>query len=399
MQRSYNMLKELSKSCSITLISLGTYSKITNFYQNFDEGVSQVKNSLSEICQDVVIVPHGKYSRRKNKIINGFKSLFRPEPYDVAILENKEFFLAVKKAVSEKEYDLIHIDTVGLWQYINGIDLPTILNHHNVESQMLFRRAKNSKFPLNIYFSNQAVKLRKIENKACHTVSANVTCSQLDSDRLSQIGVKTAHVIPNGVDTDYFFRQRNYPCPKLSEECKLLFVGGLEWYPNAQAVSYLLEHVWPKLNKQVADISLSVVGRGKHDKLEKYASENKRIFAPGFVDDVRPIMEEASIYVCPIKDGGGTKLKILDALAMGIPIVADPIACEGIDVVNGEHVLFASTGEEYIEAIKTLNNNVELRKKISQNAQRLIAEKYSYKKVGENIREIYEKVPSGHEVY
>jgi len=109
----------------------------------------------------------------------------------------------------------------------------------------------------------------------------------------------------------------------------------------------------------------------------------------GFVDDVRPYIEEASVYVCPIRDGGGTKLKILDALAMGKVIIAHPISCEGIDVVDGESILYASTAEEYVYQFERVMEDLILREKIEKGARRVVEEKYSFAAIGRDLASSY----------
>ena len=124
------------------------------------------------------------------------------------------------------------------------------------------------------------------------------------------------------------------------------------------------------------------------------ADENYHVH--GFVDDIKSIFNQAGIYVCPISDGGGTKLKILDALAMGKPIVANRIACEGIDVIEGKSVLFAETPEEYVNKINMLIESRSLREKLREEGVKLIREKYSYDIVGEELIKLLEEARSRH---
>lgn len=385
MQRSYNMLKELSKAAEITLISFASVSKVTPYYDDYEEGIRAIESELGKICHQVHLVPHGKYNRKKNKIINGIKSLFDSAPYDIACLKNQRMFNAINRVVNQ-HFDVVHADTIGLWPYVEDLNIPIILNHHNIESAMLERRAKNSQFPLNIYFNNQAKKLAAIEEKACRKAKLNITCSTLDSHRLLEGSLNNSIPIPNGVDISYFSRKQEY---KNSKQCNLIFVGGLEWYPNEEAMIYFSERVWPQLKTKLKSVSMTVVGRGKIKSLEALSQSDQNFNTTGFVDDARPLFENASIYICPIQDGGGTKLKILDALAMGVPIIAHPIACEGIDVIENHHVIFASTPEEYIEKIIELQENYQLRKALSDNGRKLIEDQYSYDIIGKKIKSIY----------
>lgn len=387
MQRSYNMLKIVSKPEHVTLLSLATYSKITAYYGDYEHGVDTIQDALSELCDEVILVPHGgNYNRKANKSINGFKSLFSSAAYDVVSLRNQKMAEQVNAQVKNGSFDLVHLDTLGLYQYVEKIRIPIILNHHNIESQMMQRRAENAKPPFSYFLKSQAKKLRDLEDKVCKSVDLNVTCSEFDANVLDSREAAKTISIPNGVDLKYFSRTNQYVSKKTA---KLIFVGGLEWYPNKAAMLFFAEHIWPILREKMEHATMTVVGRGRVKALNRLAATDERFQITGFVEDILPLMESADIYVCPIVDGGGTKLKILDALAMGIPIVAHPIACEGIDVVEGRHVLFAKSAEDFTAKIILLSRNEALREELSVNGRKLIEEKYSYEVVGKKLLKTY----------
>lgn len=135
---------------------------------------------------------------------------------------------------------------------------------------------------------------------------------------------------------------------------------------------------------------MHVVGESPPQELHDLASNDNNFFVYGFVDNIKNIFDQSGIYVCPISDGGGTKLKILDALAMGKPIVANEIACEGINVTNGLNVLFAETPAEYVAKISELISDSSLRQKLSDNSRMLILEQYSYDVVGRDLVRLLE---------
>ena len=236
---------------------------------------------------------------------------------------------------------MIWFDTISLVQYnlTTKIDNSfTILNHHNIESDMMFRRAGKEKNILKkIYYLIEAYKLKNYErNKVCN-FDINVTCSPLDSKRIEHIspGIVT-RVIPNGVDTKFFLPNSTV----IADPYSLVFIGGMSWYPNREAMLFFARQIWPLLKERIPSIKMNVVGECPPQELFELAKWDSNFHVHGFVDDVKKYFNEAGIYVCPISDGGGTKLKILDALAMGKPIVANPVACEGIDVINGKNVSF-----------------------------------------------------------
>ena len=169
----------------------------------------------------------------------------------------------------------------------------------------------------------------------------------------------------------------------------MIFVGGLSWYPNVAAVRFIIDEVWSRLEGEIDDVTMTVVGKKPPDWIVDFSKKNSKFSVTGFVDDVRPYMERAAVYVCPISDGGGTKLKILDALAMGKAIVAHPVACEGIDVEDGVNVIFATTPDEYIERIKLLFSDKDYRNLIGDNGRKLIQSKYNFIDIGKKLNRLY----------
>ena len=391
-QRSYNMLKQLSKYADVSLLSLAPYSKIASFFNNYEAGIEEIEHELGKYCDEIRLIPHGRHKRQTAKTLNALKSLVRNDPYDVVCLESKELETSLTKALAENNYDAIHLDTIGLWPYVANLDIPLILNHHNIESQMLQRRASKTSWPLSQYIRSQESKLQKLEIQAGAKARINVTCSRDDGQRLSEIGIDNVAEIPNGVDLSYFSRRQNYQATESGID--LIFAGGLEWYPNRDAMIFFAKKVWPQLKAKPQAATMTVVGRGSIPLLNNIAATDSSFKVAGFVPDVRTYLEQASIYVCPIRDGGGTKLKVLDALGMGIPLIAHPIACEGINVRNGEHVIFAETPKQFCDAILSLSAAPELKMKLSANGRQLIEEQYCYNKIGEKMAKVYQLICS-----
>ena len=391
-QRSYNMLKQLSKYADVSLLSLAPYSKIASFFNNYEAGIEEIEHELGKYCDEIRLIPHGRHKRQTAKTLNALKSLVRNDPYDVVCLESKELETSLTKALAENNYDAIHLDTIGLWPYVANLDIPLILNHHNIESQMLQRRASKTSWPLSQYIRSQESKLQKLEIQAGAKARINVTCSRDDGQRLSEIGIDNVAEIPNGVDLSYFSRRQNYQATESGID--LIFAGGLEWYPNRDAMIFFAKKVWPQLKAKAQAATMTVVGRGSIPLLNDIAATDSSFKVAGFVPDVRTYLEQASIYVCPIRDGGGTKLKVLDALGMGIPLIAHPIACEGINVRNGEHVIFAETPKQFCDAILSLSAAPELKMKLSANGRQLIEEQYCYNKIGEKMAKVYQLICS-----
>ena len=212
----------------------------------------------------------------------------------------------------------------------------------------------------------------------------NLVVSPEDGEalKLHSPGVKTT-VVANGVDTEFFVPR---PDP---EGRTLLFCGGLDWYPNAEAMEHFFEAIWPRLTRRLPDVQMLVVGRRPQKWLKDLGTSDRRIRVTGFVDDVRPYFRAATAYVCPIRIGGGTRLKILDALAMGMPLVGTTFACSGISVEHGRSVLLADDPDSFVDQVVRLLDDPVLRCELASSGRDLVVRKYSWDVVGRSLHSAY----------
>jgi glycosyltransferase involved in cell wall biosynthesis len=296
----------------------------------------------------------------------------------------------VENIAKHEKYDLVHLDTAGLFPYAKIFsDTPLILNHHNIESQMMLKRyEKEKKFFRKTYFKREARKIREYERNICLKCVMNLVVSDLDALRLKEtIGDNiNMTVIPNGVDLEYF-----KPSKCVDHNIGgLVFAGGMSYYPNREAMLYFLHEIWPILRKDNPNRRVTIVGRNPPKELCNIDNE-PNIVATGYVEDVRPYIDSAKIYICPITNGGGTRLKILDALAMAKPLVATAFAVEGLGLVEEEHYLRADNASEFVAQIKRLENDDRLCKNISSAGRRFVESRYSWEIIGEKLEETYRK--------
>jgi glycosyltransferase involved in cell wall biosynthesis len=385
-QRSYNLIRELSKYHELVVVAfnqrahIGEGVALNDAIHHF--GSFCVIHSVHDIPSD--LAPFGA-SRL------AISSLISRDGYTIRWLRSEKYRRAVEEAVRKFQPDAAHFDTISLAPYRKLVQKPAALNHHNIESDMLLRRSElDPNLLKKVYFAQEGRRLRRYEKQAAREFDVHLTCSALDAQRLQAVTYPDlqTEVIPNGVDLSYF-------CPsetvtKIPES--LVFAGRLSWYPNAAAVKYLAGEIWPLLRLRRPSASVKVIGKSPPAELVAAAAADSSITVTGFVDDVRPYLEEALVYVCPIFDGGGTKLKILDALAMGCAIVAHPIACEGIEVTDGKDVLLASTPNEFVSAIERLFDDASLRSRLRENALALARSTYSFIEIGKKLSQCYERI-------
>lgn len=382
LQRTFNMISEVGKYHEITLVAFNQSGFLKASLPDQPDPLAFAEKKLSEIVESVHTLSIEEDAIPGGRYITAFKALLSGRAYNMEWLKSAEARRTIKRLLSQDSFDVVHIDTISLCVYADLFQgLPIVLNHHNFESAMLKSRSTTeSNFLKSLYFRYEASRLLKSENYYCQLSDLNITCSE-DDGKAMQVAVGGGQflTVPNGVDVSYFF-----PKPSATiVEGSIVIVGGLSWYPNREAVEYFIRQIWPILKKRAPNTRVDVIGRGPTDEMLKLAETEELFHVHGFVDDVREYLWRAQFYLCPIKTGGGTKLKILDALASGCCIIADPFACKGIEVKNGVEVLYAETPEDYVDAILKLRAHPEDEMCLREAGPELIRNKYSYIEIGQ----------------
>jgi len=318
-------------------------------------------------------------------------SLLRRDPSTVNWLKSVAMRTAVQNLVGQVDLDLVHFDTISLAPYHAAVqDVASVMDHHSIESHMLLRRAeKEPNLLKRFYYWQEGTRLAHYEKRMCARMDANITCSELDSDRLRELIGNRSRVteVPNGVDIEYF-----KPSPDAVIPRSMVFVGSLNWYPNRDAMLYFASELWPLIRQRYPDARMDVVGAEPPKALLELAGRDSQFRVHGFVDDVRPYIANAAVYVCPIRDGGGTRLKILDALAMGKAVLAHPIAYEGLNVTDNKNILTASEPAEYLAHLDRLFADENYRRTFGDAGRELIVQEYSYASIGKRLASLYSEI-------
>ncbi len=382
LQRSRNLLLELCRRHEVHLVSL--YRRVDTRFIS-DIGVAQ--QDLQQYCRTVELIPYG--SSCWKKCMAGGKAFIASTPLSVSLYSSRALVARVLQLTRDYQIDLVHSDTLGLIDTI--LDrFPAavkVLNHHNLESHMMFRRAETEHYRSKKFlFFKEASRLQTYENQVCRRYDMNLVVSDLDQDRLRHQNpeVRTS-VIENSVDCRYYAY-----APRDGAGQSLVFAGALDWYPNADAMRYFCQELWPSLKQRHSTLVMDVIGRNPPEDLRVLIAAQKDIRLHGYVSDVRPYVRRARVFVCPIRDGGGTRLKLLDALAQGIPVVATDIACEGLNLKHEEQVLLANTPDEFIRQIDRLLSDESLCHDLSVNGRKYVECTYSAVSVGEKLSTLYE---------
>ena len=384
-QRSYNLIREVAKEHSVYLIALNQWASLPT-----NDDVRQAVQHLQKFCKEVEVADIVASSNQFSYYILAFSSLFSVLPFKVRWLKSKKMYRKIHEAIQSRKIDVVHYDTVWLGEYFQcAREIPKVLNHHNIESEMMARRIK---FERNIlkkfYFYIESKKLKRYERRKCPQTNPNIVVSELDKRRLNNIVPRIPiETIPNGVDIHYFRPFHEQRTPK-----SLIFAGGMSWYPNRDAMTYFCQQIWPVLKRNEPHTVFTIVGRNPPVKIIKMAKKDAYLKVTGYVDDVRKYLNRAEVYVCPIRDGGGTRLKILDALSAGLPVVATSFSCEGLDVTPEKNVLIADAPHEFVHQIQRIFYDERLKKQLQTESRKLVEKKYSWEIMGRKLNLLYKKI-------
>jgi sugar transferase (PEP-CTERM/EpsH1 system associated) len=388
LSRSYHLLRELTHRHRVDLVAFVQEQWVSTLFASRQDGLDQSRRALGEFCHSVTFLPIDSLARRFGKHRTALRALLGGSTYTTSWLKSRSAESVIRGLAESGGYDLVHVDTIGLAPYRElAAGLPATLTHHNIESHMMLRRADNAgNFLARNYFHNEGRMLRRYEQDVAARFAAHITCSELDAERFREI-VPDANivVVPNGVDCEFFASRGVEIRPN-----SLVFVGTMNWYPNVQAVSYLLREVWPALKSAVPAATLDIAGSNPPDSIVNLARSLRDVTVQGYLPDVRPLIDSAAVFACPIQDGGGTKLKILDAFAMEKCVIAHPIACEGIEVSPGRNVVLASSPQQFVAEITSLLADDTRRKALGRAARELVETRYSYREIGVRFSAVLE---------
>jgi glycosyltransferase involved in cell wall biosynthesis len=262
-----------------------------------------------------------------------------------------------------------------------GIATPVVLFQHNVE-HMIWKRLRDvERTPWRrVLLEVEWKKMRRYEALACEKADLTLAVSDADRELLAQCAPRaTIRTIPTGVDTAYFH-------PNGAEEAptSLVFTGAMDWYPNEDGVIYFIDTILSAIRRSVPEVSLSVVGRNPSERLRSVAAR-AGVHVTGTVEDVRPHVARATICVVPLRVGGGTRLKIFEAMAMGKAVVSTTVGAEGLPVVPGHHLLLADGVEDFANAVTSLLRDPGRRQRLGRAGRRLVQDHHSWTQVAQEF--------------
>ena len=374
--RVYHLLRALAQRHEVTLVAFA-----------FGTAKPEAASELREICQRGVVLPVDPIQRSRRSTLHTFLSLI---PTAASLLP--EMQALVGEVAATTNYDTVIASTMTMSRY--ALALPErgtrILEEHNSLSRWMYERfqaqgsalerlrcwlswRKARSFEAHLYRHFDLVTMVSCED---HAVVSTVL--QSEPPRLA--------IVPNGVDCRY-----NHPHIHIAEPSpqQLIYNGALSYSANFDAMSFFLTKIYPLIKNGCPEVQLSITGSADGVDLGALPLDPS-IRLLGFLDDVRTAVAGAAVMVAPIREGGGSRLKILEAMALGTPVVATSKGAEGLEVVDGEHLLIADDPAAFAAATLRLLREPVLRARLATNARRLVEERYDWSHIGASFVELVE---------
>ncbi|MFZ4764480.1 MAG: glycosyltransferase [Roseimicrobium sp.] len=337
-----------------------------------------------EYCSKAYWVDHSTPSHQSLAFAAGALANLLPgsKPYAVARFASHKLHDLIASVLEAEAFDLVVCDflfpAASLPWHLHkpGQSPHWVLFQHNVESLIWERRAASKRGLASLYLKAQASRMRSFEGTQCRKFDGILTVSADDSATLTAKFdlPQVLGVVPTGVDAAYFQAlPREIPLRPT-----IVFVGSMDWYANVDAVTFFANEVWPRVRQELPNAVFQIVGRTPPPDVIALQSEAMGIEVSGTVPDVRPFMRRSHAMVVPLRIGGGTRLKIYEAMAAELPVVSTRIGAEGLPVADGEHLLLADDAEQMATAVLRLCRDVTYGQHLAQQAYSEVIAKHTW---------------------
>ncbi|HLG14436.1 MAG TPA: glycosyltransferase [Blastocatellia bacterium] len=393
--RNFHLARELARRTRLTYLGFEDQTGAADRHAR-DEG------ELEDLCEELISVPlEGAYTL--GKVVRG---AFGRVPLTLLNYTTPAMKAELQRLLARRQFDGVQVEGVHLFEYLpiirSAINRPLVIcDWHNVESDLMRQYAQRAPTPWRrAYARLTARRMSEVERRALTAFDAHIVVSENDRARLLDVE-PTARVvaIENGVDADHFSdaeieqvyvewlssHTRREGAPDVK---RVLFVGSMDYHANIEAATRFATTVWPSVHTEAPELVFTIVGRRPSDEVRALANL-PGVEVTGTVDDVRPYYREAVASIVPLKVGGGSRLKILEAMAAGVPVVSTSLGAEGLRVTDGASIVIADSEEAQTRALLQLNANSELRRRLAEHARSLVRDRYDWSRIGAALYDVY----------
>ncbi len=384
--RTYNMLRQLHKGHQVTYLS--------HFPEGSDDAV-QVQ--ADEYSSHHIWVRWRETSKRSPAFAWELARnlFFSSRPYIIDKYYSERYVDALRHEIEHGGHDLVVCDfpapSLNLLRLEReSIKIPVVLFQHNVEAMIWQRLAEAAGNPLKrAYFENQWQRMVRYERQICEFCDGVIAVSPEDAETMRrEYGLENVlGDVPTGVDADYFREVQRERKPG-----SIVFLGSMDWMPNIDAVEWFVEAIYPRIAEACPDATLHIVGRRPPARIEAFAKEDASIEVTGTVPDVRPYLAEGSVCIVPLRAGGGTRIKIFEAMAAGIPVVSTRIGAEGLPVTDGTHCFLADEPDVFADRVVQLLKAPPTARAMADTAAKLVREEFGWDRVADIFAGLCQRV-------
>ena len=371
--RVYQLARRIAARHDVTLLSYGASDE--------DERVRELRGELAvEVVRRAGASVAAKRARQ-------LASVLSTTPWAGRLAYSHELQTALDELAGRSAFDLVQLESSPLLTLRPPPATRVVLDEHNIESEVAKRVSESETSAARRLFNNlEHRRFGRFERHGWNRVDGCAVTSEREERVIRKHAPRTpVAVVPNGVDLEAF-----RPSPDEPEPVTAIFNGALDYRPNLDAALYLVDEVWPTVLLRRPEARLTVVGRGPPEAVARL--QRDAVEVTGEVPDVRPYLARAAVVVVPIRMGGGTRLKVLEGLAMGKPMVSTTLGCEGIDVRDGEHLLVADSPESLAAAILRLFENRSTAVAVGARGRLRMEQAYSWDLAATRLEDLYERV-------
>jgi glycosyltransferase involved in cell wall biosynthesis len=377
--RSYNLLRALAAQHEVVLLSYYGGERDENYEE-------EIKSHLKGAVTIHTGAPDASALRQGLDYVRRLPSR---APYAVTKFTSMKVKRLLADWIGERRFNVAVCDFLSAsLNFPRVLATPTVLFQHNVESALWQRQAQHAPDPLRrIAFRLEAAKMLQYERATVSRFHHIIAVSEYDRELMSKMTeAERITVVPTGVDIKKYAAGKDDAPPNSS---LVLFLGSMDWEPNIDGVEYFSRDIWPKVLSRVPGAHFRIVGRNPHPQIKKLASDS--IEVTGTVPSVVEHLREAAVVVVPLRIGGGTRLKIFEAMAASKAVVSTTIGAEGLDVHHGQDILLADDGESFADSVIALLCDEEKRKHFERAASGLAAQ-YDWAVVARRFEDVLAKV-------
>ncbi len=345
----------------------------------------------NEYSSRAIVEEHAAPGRRSPAIVPQLlKSLVDPVPLAVSRYASAGLRQKIDAQIAAERYDAIVCDFLAAAPSFSDLRR-AVLFEHNVETTIFERHVEQSRsFVKRAFFRMQAAKMEAYERTVCRAARHVVAVSEIDAARIRErFGVERVSSVRTGVDLEYFARPADAP-----PAAGMVFCGSMDWLPNVDGVVYFLREILPRIRAKLPDAAFTIAGRSPDPKVLRAAEEVEGVLVTGRVDDMRSYLWRAKVSVVPLRIGGGTRLKIYECMAAGVPVVSTPIGAEGLRYTDGEDIVLAGDPQLFADAcIRLLTSETE-RLALAQRARARAVAEFSWEAVSREFESILAQNPA-----